>query len=66
VGLVLDIAAGILLALVIAGMVPYGDHVAATAIKENNDAGAYAGLFIWALGIALGIGLVVCRLLRWP
>jgi hypothetical protein len=63
-GLVLDIAAGILLAVGIVGLVPYGNQITTIMAKRGDPTAV--GLFVSALGVVLGIALVVCRLLRWP
>jgi len=61
---VLDVAAGILIALAIVGIMFAGAYV---ATEDQRGGGDGIGGLVWvAFGIVLGIALVVCRLLRWP
>jgi hypothetical protein len=61
---ILDVAAGVLIAAAIIGVMFVG--LAAISHDERLGGSGLAGGIIAAIGLALGIALVVCRLFRWP
>lgn len=61
---ILDVAAGVLIAAGIVGLISLGGTFARWA-QVDGDSGV-VGSVIGLIGVAVGIGLVVARLLRWP
>jgi hypothetical protein len=65
--LVLDVAAGVLIAAAIVGVVALGCSFLAGAPQGlAGQRWVAAGFWLTTLGVLLGIAFVVCRLLRWP
>lgn len=61
---ILDVAAGVLIAAGIIGLIALGNGIFHSDQRQGGS-----GNFGWAIGwigILSGIGLVVARLLRWP
>jgi hypothetical protein len=64
---VLDVAAGVLIAAAIVGIVALGWSFLAGAPQGTaGDRWVTAGFWLTTLGVLFGIAFVVCRLLRWP
>jgi hypothetical protein len=64
---VLDVAAGVLIAAAIIGMVALGFSFLAGAPQgAEGERWVTAGFWVTTVGVLLGVAFVVCRLLRWP
>jgi hypothetical protein len=63
---VLDVAAGVLIAAAVVGIVAFGFSILVGVPPSDGERQRAAGFWVITLGILLGIAIVVCRFLRWP
>jgi hypothetical protein len=60
---ILDVAAGILIAAFVVGMVIAGVQIGTEQTRTGDDP---TGFLIAVAGVVVWIAFVICRLFRWP